>query len=150
MGDATREPRRFAMRTIIPLLIVTAVAGCSAQTPQQTAALNAKAQTRLAQLTAGKVPGKPETCLPSYRQNDMIVIDDYTIAFRDGTDRVWINKPKGGCNLLSAGPYALVTRSFGGMGLCSGDIAQVVDTLSRTTVGSCVMSEFVPYTTPGR
>jgi hypothetical protein len=110
----------------------------------------AKAQAKLNQLLAGKVPGRPQACLASYRANDMIVVDDYTIAFRDGTNRVWINKPAGGCNLLSAGPYALVTRNVGGMGLCRGDIGRVVDTLSHTTVGSCVMSDFVPYMTPGR
>jgi hypothetical protein len=80
----------------------------------------------------------------------MTVIDDYTLAFRDGTNRVWINKPAGGCNLLSAGPYALLTKQTTGLGLCRGDIAQVVDTLNRTTVGSCVLSDFVPYMTPGR
>jgi hypothetical protein len=110
----------------------------------------AQAQAKLNKLLAGKVPGPPQSCLPPYRQNDMIVIDDYTIAFRDGTDRVWINKPRGGCNLLSAGPYALVTHSVGGMGLCRGDIGHVVDTLSHSQVGSCVMSDFVPYTTPRR
>jgi hypothetical protein len=135
------------MRNLAPILVAAVLAGCNAA-PPPSAAVNAKAQTRLAQLIGGKVAGAPQSCLPSYRTNDMIVIDDYTIAFRDGVDRVWINKPKGGCNLLSAGPYALVTRSFGGMGLCRGDIAQVSDLMSHSTVGSCVMSDFVPYTKP--
>jgi hypothetical protein len=110
-----------------------------------TVTAQADAQSRLNKLLAGKMPGKPQSCLASYRANDMIVIDDYTLAFRDGTNRVWINKPAGGCNLLSAGPYALVTRNMGGMGLCRGDIGQVTDTLNHTTVGSCVMGDFVPY-----
>ncbi len=135
------------MRSVILLLLGTAVAGCSAAPAPQIA--DARAQTRLSQLLAGKVAGRPQSCLPEYRSNDMIVIDDYTIAFRDGSNRVWINKPRGGCNLLGSGSYALVTRRVGGMGLCNGDIGQVVDTLSRTTVGSCVMSDFVPYTRAG-
>jgi hypothetical protein len=139
------------MRSVIPLTLMAAtLAGCAAPSPQATAMAQAKAQAKLNQLLAGKVPGRPQACLASYRANDMIVIDDYTLAFRDGTNRVWINKPAGGCNLLSAGPYALVTRNVGGMGLCRGDIGRVVDTLSHTTVGSCVMSDFVPYMTPGR
>lgn len=137
------------MRSVTPLLIVAALAGCTAASPRETAMAQAKAQTRLNQLLAGKVPGPPQSCLQSYRQNDMVVIDDYTIAFRDGPSRVWINKPQGGCNLLSAGPYALVTRETGGLGLCRGDIGRVVDTLNRATVGSCVMSDFIPYTRPG-
>lgn len=136
------------MRSFIPLLVMAAVAGCNAAPPPQSAMTNPKAQARLSQLLAGKVPGRPQACIASYRQNDMIVIDDYTIAFRDGTQRVWINKPQGGCNLLSAGPYALVTHSVGSLGTCRGDIAHVVDTLSHATVGSCVISDFVPYTRP--
>jgi hypothetical protein len=139
------------MRSVVPLILMSAVlAGCAAPSPRETAMAQAKSQAKLNQLLAGKVPGRPQACLASYRANDMIVIDDYTIAFRDGTNRVWINKPPGGCNLLSAGPYALVTRNVGGMGLCRGDIGRVVDTLSHTTVGSCVMSDFVPYMTPRR
>jgi hypothetical protein len=140
------------MRSVVPLIAVAAaaLAGCSAPSPQATAMANARAQAKLSTLLAGKVPGRPQACLASYRANDMIVVDDYTIAFRDGTNRVWINKPAGGCNLLSAGPYALVTRNTGSMGLCRGDIGQVVDTLSHAQVGSCVLSDFVPYMTPRR
>jgi hypothetical protein len=138
------------MRSVIPFLIVAAVAGCTAGSTRMTVTGQAEAQTRLNTLLAGKVPGRPQSCLANYRANDMIVIDDYTLAFRDGTNRVWINKPAGGCNLLSAGPYALLTKQTTGLGLCRGDIAQVVDTLNHTTVGSCVLSDFVPYMTPGR
>jgi hypothetical protein len=133
------------MRSVVPLLIIAAVAGCTASSTRMTVTAQADAQSRLNKLLAGKMPGKPQACLASYRANDMIVIDDYTLAFRDGTNRVWINKPAGGCNLLSAGPYALVTRNMGGMGLCRGDIGQVTDTLNHTTVGSCVMGDFIPY-----
>ena len=139
------------MRSIVPFILMAAtLAGCAAPSPRASAMAQAKAQAKLNQLLAGKVPGRPQACLASYRANDMIVVDDYTIAFRDGTNRVWINKPAGGCNLLSAGPYALVTRNTGGMGLCRGDIGRVVDTLSHSTVGSCVMSDFMPYMTPRR
>jgi hypothetical protein len=139
------------MRSIVPIAVIAAMlAGCTAQSPRAAAMAQAQAQAKLNKLLAGKVPGRPQSCLAPYRQNDMIVIDDYTIAFRDGTNRVWINKPAGGCNLLSGGPYALVTHEVGGMGLCRGDIGRVVDTLSHAQVGSCVMSDFIPYTTPPR
>jgi hypothetical protein len=139
------------MRHVVPIALIAAVTGCNyAPPPQQAALTDARAQAKLATLLAGKVAGPPQSCLPSYRSNDMIVIDDYTIAFRDGTDRVWVTHPQGGCNLLGSGSYALVTRNFGGMGLCRGDIGSVVDVRNRSTVGSCAMSDFVPYKTPGR
>ena len=138
------------MRSVIPLLIMGSVVGCTYAPPPQAPMVDAKAQEKLSRLLAGKVAGPPVSCLPSYRQKDMTVIDDYTIAFRDGVDRVWINKPHGGCNLLASGSYALVTHGVGGMGLCRGDIGNVVDSMNHVTVGSCVMSDFIPYTTPGR
>jgi len=137
------------MRSVIPLLIVGALTGCTYAPAQQAPMVDQRAQARLNQLLAGKVPGRPQSCLAHFRADDMVVIDDYTIAFRDGTNRVWINKPPGGCNLLSAGPYALVTHTSIGS-TCRGDIASVMDTINHASVGSCVFSDFVPYTTPGR
>jgi hypothetical protein len=137
------------MRKFVPIVLMAVVAGCTAP-PPRSPMVDQKAQARLAQLLHGKVAGEPQSCLPSYSANDMVVIDDYTIGFREGTRRVWINKPAGGCNLLSAGPYALLTRNVASSGTCRGDIAHVVDTMSGMTVGSCVFGDFVPYTTPGR
>ena len=137
------------MRSVIPLLIVGALTGCTYAPAQQAPMVDQRAQARLNQLLAGKVPGRPQSCLAHFRADDMVVIDDCTIAFRDGTNRVWINKPPGGCNLLSAGPYALVTHTSIGS-TCRGDIASVMDTINHASVGSCVFSDFVPYSTPGR
>src|SRR6187551_68174 len=137
------------MRSVIPLLIVGALTGCTYAPAHQAPMVDQRAQARLNQLLAGKVPGRPQSCLAHFRADDMVVIDDYTIAFRDGTNRVWLNKPPGGCNLLSAGPYALVTHTSIGS-TCRGDIASVMDTINHASVGSCVFSDFVPYTTPGR
>ena len=137
------------MRSVIPLLIMGSVVGCTYAPAPRAPMVDTRAQQKLTRLLAGKVAGAPQSCLPSYRQKDMTVIDDYTIAFRDGTNRVWLNKPPGGCNLLSAGPYALVTHTSIGS-TCRGDIASVMDTINHASVGSCVFSDFVPYSTPGR
>ncbi len=137
------------MRRLTPLLILSALASCT-YAPPGPAVADTRSQARLAKMLAGKVPGAPQSCLPRSRSNDMTVIDDNTIAFRDGTNRVWVTHPRGGCNLLASGGYTLVLRNFGGMGLCQGDIGSVVDLRSHSTVGSCSMGEFVPYTTPRR
>ena len=86
------------MRSVISLLILGSVVGCTYAPAPQAPMVDARAQQKLSRLLAGKVAGPPQSCLPSYRQKDMTVIDDYTIAFRDGVDRVWITKPRGGCN----------------------------------------------------
>jgi hypothetical protein len=111
---------------------------------------SAEKQREYQRLLVGKVAQAPISCLPHYRSGDMRVIDDNTIAFRDGTARTYIAHMQGGCSNLGFGHYALVTRQYGSADLCRGDIAQVVDTLSRITVGSCVFGDFVPYVRPGR
>ena len=136
------------MRYFVPLLVGLAVGSCAAPPPAETAAQVARQQAKLASLTAGKVAGTPVSCLPSSRQNDMITIDENTIAFREGRNRVYVNHLNGGCSNLESGHYALVTHPLGSQ-LCRGDIAQVVDLFNHITVGSCVIGDFVPYTMAG-
>ena len=133
------------MRGLILLVTGAALVSCTTAPPQPTRTL-AK-QRQYEQLLAGKVAGPPVSCLPHYASNDMVVIDDSTIAFREGSNRVYVNHMMGGCNNLG-GNYALVTRQFGSAQLCRGDIGQVVDLTNHFTVGSCVFGDFVPYIRP--
>ena len=130
------------MRGIALLLIATTLASCAAA-PQP--GRSAKAESRLQNLLAGKVAGPAVSCLPSYRADDMVVIDDQTIAFREGGRRVWVSNLSHSCSNLGSGNYALVTKRYGGSGLCRGDIGQVADLTSGMTVGSCVFGDFTPY-----
>jgi hypothetical protein len=135
------------MRNFIPIILAASVAGCAMAPPQQTAAMDHRAQAQLAQLLAGKVAGPPQSCLRAHSRRDMQAIDDRTIVFRESAARVWVMRPQSPCNLLSAGPYALVTRTPTDQ-FCRGDIGEVVDTLTGTSVGSCAFGDFVPYTRP--
>ena len=128
------------MRAIPLLLIAAAVGGCAAQPP---ASRSAQAEAKFQELTAGKVPGTPVTCLPAYRTGDMVTIDDSTVVFKEGS-RVYVNQLIGECSGLDSGFYTLVTRSHGS-GLCRGDISDVRDISSGVTVGSCALGDFVPY-----
>lgn len=130
------------MRGIALLLIGATLASC-AVAPQP--GRSAKAENRFQQLLAGKVAGEAVSCLPSYRANDMVVIDDQTIAFREGSSRVWVANLTHSCSNLGSGHYALVTKRSGGTGLCRGDIGQVADLTTGITVGSCVFGDFTPY-----
>lgn len=109
-----------------------------------------EAQRELARWLDGRVAGRPQTCLPTYRSGDMVVIDAQTILFRDGPNRVWRTDVNGSCNGLGRPGYALLTRQFGSGQLCRGEIAQVIDTTNGFTVGSCSFGDFVPYTGPRR
>ncbi len=130
------------MRGIALLLIGATLASC-AVAPQP--GRSAKAENRFQQLLAGKVAGPAVSCLPSMRASNMVVIDDQTIAFRDGSRRVWVANLSHQCSNLGSGHYALVTNRYGGSGLCRGDIGQVADLSTGMTVGSCVFGDFTPY-----
>lgn len=133
-------------------LLISAAAAAAAlgacTTAPQPETRSAKAEAHLQKLLAGKVAGRPVSCLPSYSSHDMVVIDDNTLIFRDGNRRVYRNDLNGGgCSQIGSGHYALLTKSSGS-GLCRGEIAQVVDVSNGITVGSCVIGDFVPYTRP--
>jgi hypothetical protein len=133
---------------VISLLVASGLLASCTTTPQPTARAADK-QAELTQLLAGKVAQRPQGCLPHYQSGDMRVIDDDTIAFRDGTRRTFVAHMNGGCSNLGGGGYALVTHQFGSADLCRGDIARVVDTLNGVTVGSCSFGDFTPYVRPG-
>jgi hypothetical protein len=135
------------MRTLPLLMAASVVGACTMGPPEQTAARTPLEQAHLETLVAGKVAGAPTSCVPNYRANDMIVVDENTIAFRNGPSRVYINHMRSGCLNIEHGRNTLVTRTIGS-GLCSGDIGQVVDLVAGIPVGSCVFGEFVPYTRP--
>lgn len=140
-------PKRFAMRHLMLLPVIAALAGCAASAGDQPR--SPQAQQQLDRYLAGKVAGPPQACLATFRRDDMITIDERTILFRDGANRVYRNDPPGGCNGLGRPGIALVTRSFGTSQLCRGDIAHTADLTAGFTVGSCTLGDFVPYTTPG-
>ncbi len=130
------------MRLLILATAALGLAAC-ATAMSQPAQRSERAQAQYDQLLAGKTAGKPANCLPLQRSNDMVVIDDDTILYRDGRT-TYVNRPLGSCNLLSRGSYALVTRSQGSQ-LCRGDIGMVTDLSNGITVGSCALGDFVPY-----
>src|SRR5207342_3111640 len=117
------------MRVITLLMASAFVASCTTG-PGPAPTRTADKQHEYQQLLEGKVAQASVSCLPHYRSGDMRVIDDETIAFRDGTNRTYVTHMQGGCNGVGAGHYALVTRLYGSPDLCRGDIAQVVDVLN--------------------
>jgi hypothetical protein len=138
------------MRGLSLLLLGASLASCTMASPGPEAVTSTPSGQRAATaLLTGKVPGRPMSCLPNYSANDMTVLDSRTIAFRQGTATTYLVHLTPGCELAGAGPYALVSRQVGGMGLCQGDIQEVMDTLNHMTVGSCTIAGIVPYVRPG-
>lgn len=132
-------------KLVLGFSLAAVLAACSTSAGQQTR--SPRAQMELDKALAGRVAGKPVSCLPSYRANDMQIIDDWTILFRDGRT-IYVQEPRGGCPGIGIRRNVLVTRLFGTNQLCSGDISHLLDPTSGIQGGACVFSEFVPYTKP--
>ena len=137
------------MRTIAALMLAGMLASCTTAPEPVTTRSPAK-EAELQQLLAGKIAQRPVTCLPLYRPEDMRVIDDSTIAFRDGPARVYVAHMNGACSGLANGTAVLVTHEHGSSAPCRGDIARTVDMSSRMTVGSCVFESIQPFVSPRR
>jgi hypothetical protein len=129
------------MRHFTIVTLAAVLAGCSASAVEPVR--SEKAQTRLAEALAGKAAGKPVSCLPPGKSWHTNVIDDNTILFENGST-VYRQDPAGGCSPIGSGSYALLTKTSLSS-ICQGDIARVIDTTTGITVGSCGLTEFVPY-----
>src|SRR5215210_1856632 len=91
--------RRFAMRSM-SLLIMAAALGSCATGPEP--ARTAEAEAHLNTLLVGKVAAAPISCLPHYRSNDMVVIDDGTVVFKNGRTMYRNDFQGGSCSQLGA------------------------------------------------
>lgn len=119
------------------------MASCS--TGQIQEGRSSKTQKELDQALAGLTPGPAVRCIHNYQTNQMQVIDDWTILFRDGST-IYVQNPRGGCPGLANGNRALVTRQIVTNDLCDKDFNAMVDLVSRSPGGACIFGPFVPYT----
>lgn len=132
-------------RQIVACTAAILLTACStASTP---AGRSPQAERELADALKGRSAGAPLRCIPNYRADNMQIIDDWTILFRDGRT-IYVQSPRGGCPGIGTRRNVLVTRLHGTSQLCSGDISQLVDPISGIGGGACVFGPFVPYTRP--
>ncbi len=131
---------RFIMSLAAVALLGTAVVAASPAKEER----DAKEAAALEKAIAGKVAGKPVSCI-SLREIDRSQnIGENAIIYRVSTNRFYVNKPRGGCTGLRDG-RALITRIPTDR-LCSGDVARVVDLTMGFEGPSCILGDFTPYT----
>lgn len=134
-------------RTILAVGLL-ALAGCTTG-PRAEPKLGAREMERLDKALAGKVPGKPVSCITSFDPSRLEVVGDNTLLYRVNKDLIYRNNLEGACNGLSMGSALVMTRPLATQ-YCRGDIARAVDLQTRATTGSCALGDFIPYTTPGK
>ena len=92
---------------------------------------------------AGRVAGKPVSCIPQRQIDSSQNFDSGDILYRMKSGPDYLNSPRPKCAGLRGGA-GMVTRTPS-TDLCRGDIAEIVDFTSGIHYGSCALGDFVPY-----
>ena len=100
-------------------------------------------QQRLDKAIAGRVAGKPVSCIALRDIRSTDIIDGIGIVYTTNGGTVYVNRPNGSAGFLDNDDI-LVTKAFSSQ-LCSIDIVQLVDRNGRFPKGSISLGEFVPY-----
>ncbi len=128
------------MRICLPLLALAATligsnANAASKTPDE----------MLAAETAGRIEGKPVSCIYQRDIKTVHVIPRTALVYETNNGTRYVNRPTGAGFLRS--DQILVTNTYSPQ-LCDIDIVQLVDNLSRIDFGSVGLGKFIPYPKP--
>ena len=130
--------------------VLLGLSGCAASDTASTPApLTEKQAKQVEELLGGKVAGKPQQCLDSFRNSNAIRVSDDFLIYRVSSKLVYRNELRSSCPGLADDDDIIVIRNFGS-GHCSGDLFQLVDRYSGIPGPTCVLGEFVPYKSAGK
>lgn len=100
-------------------------------------------EEELARELAGRLAGRPQSCIPAMADRGLVPVDRQTLVSRQG-GRVWVNRLRSECPGIS--PHGtLVVETFSGQ-YCRGDRVRGLEPGGSIPGPSCVLGEFVPYT----
>jgi len=88
-----------------------------------------------------RVAGDPVSCIPRTRLRRSTAASDDVLLYDDGSV-VYVNTPYLGCP--RARDNTMISQTPIGR-LCSGDVVLIQDLRANAPLGSCALSEFVPY-----
>lgn len=132
----------LAAAAALPMLTAnTPQADIRAETLAKIDALDEKGQKIAKIYLKDRVAGEPVSCIPQVRLRRSTAASDEVLLYDDGAT-VYVNAPYLGCpgarnnTMISSTPIGR---------LCSGDIVQVQDLLARAPLGSCALSQFIPF-----
>ncbi|HEX8670045.1 MAG TPA: hypothetical protein VF727_16910 [Allosphingosinicella sp.] len=130
------------MKKILTFSCLAVAAGCTMNAPVDTAA-RAEGEAELSAALANYQPAGPPVSCVEMRDLRGNRTEGDAIVFDGPGDRIWVNRPAGGCPSMRLG-RALQTRTTSTR-LCRGDIATVFDPVSGSEFGGCGLGDFEPY-----
>ncbi|WP_448503228.1 hypothetical protein [Sphingomonas sp.] len=119
----------------------TILVGC-ASTPERQAEQAARAKADLARTLAGRVAGKPQTCLPVDLRDGPRIIAPDTLIYGETRGRLWLVRAKG-CPFLRNDDI-VITEVFGGR-LCRNDLFRTLPRTGGIPSPVCRFGEFTPW-----
>jgi hypothetical protein len=122
--------------------MLLALAALAAAAMPAAAAPRPDPDTQLQRLLAGRVPGRPVSCISLQPSTTSRVIDGRALIYRVG-GTLYVNVPRSGADALDSDDI-LVTRTFGTQ-LCRVDTVNLIDRASRIPHGFVVLGDWVPY-----
>lgn len=134
------------MRILSSLLLGAALVGSSVPAvaaPRD----NGRGEAKLAKLLAGRVPGRPVSCISQFANASSQVVDGTAIVYRVA-GRLYVNRPRIGAESLDD-DNILVSKTHGGQ-LCRLDTIRLIDRGSRIERSFVTLGDFVPYSRPRR
>ena len=132
------------MRALIVPIALSLIASTAGAAAPRVSKPDPKVEAELAKALAGRVPGKPQSCIPNSANMNVRQIGANTLIYSKFGSTIWRNDPPGGCIGAGRG-YALISRSTTGSA-CRGDIVTIRDMVAGIDQGSCALGDFVPYT----
>lgn len=99
-------------------------------------------------LLSGEIDGKPSNCINQRTIIGQTIVDDHTIIFERGGGKYYRSTIDPSCPMLRP-DRSLITKQIA-VGICSGEIFEVFDPVSRINYGACTWGPFVPYQRPPR
>lgn len=129
---------------LLPILITASCSADVATAPVR----DARAEARLALLLGDKVQGATRSCISRRDAERQEIIDETTIIYRTGGDRVIRSNIAPACSGLDR--HSTMIRRSTATDICAGEIFEVRDAGTQFPRGSCTFGEFTEYRRPAR
>jgi len=128
------------MRSSMPIAIAALLVSTSCSPP------STPSGSVLAQKLAGRVAGKPQTCVTRFGEQNLHALDAGTLVYGDGAT-IYVNTlPPGSCPGIQ--PLSTLIVDTSGGQICRGDRVRALEMGAIIPGAPCNLGDWIPYRKP--
>lgn len=127
-------------------LVLAAIAAVATVAAPASARTKLTGEQELAKLIDGRVAGKPASCISTFNNGSLRVLDGTAVVY-DAGRTIWVNRPDNARSLDD--DDIMVTHNTMGGRLCRLDIVRTIDRTGYFPTGFISLGDFVPYRKAG-